>query len=87
MAFLNFHQLTSRDESRPTRSNTTIEDGQEERRRNILYEPRSQKEMRKNFFTVRVVKLWNELPDNVKEAKSVNQFKNMYDKWKQEQVE
>ena len=87
MAFLNFHQLTSRDESRPTRSNTTIEDGQEERRRNILYEPRSQKEMRKNFFTVRVVKLWNELPDNVKEAKSVNQFKNMYDKWKKEQVE
>ena len=75
--------LTSREQSRSTRTNTRIEEGQERRRTDVLYEPRSQRETRKNFFTVRVVKMWNELPDKIKEAKSVNAFKNMYDKWKQ----
>ena len=79
--------LRSRDESRPTRSNTTIEDGQEIRKKDVIYEPRSQRDTRKNFYTVRVSKMWNDLPEKIKDANSVNAFKNMYDKWMQEQEE
>ena len=77
--------LTSRETSRPTRANSTIEDGTETRRSNILYEPRAKKEMRKNFFTIRVVQKWNELPESVRTAESVNAFKNRYDEWKRKQ--
>ena len=77
--------LTSRETSRPTRANSTIEDGTETRRSNILYELRAKKEMRKNFFTIRVVQKWNELPESVRTAESVNAFKNRYDEWKRKQ--
>ena len=77
--------LRSREMSRPTRANSTIEDGEERRKRDVLYEERAQKEIRKNFFTIRVVQAWNELPENVKEAESINSFKNRYDRWKEKQ--
>ena len=35
---------------------------------------RSQLEFRKNFFTVRVTRDWNSLPDNVKNARNVASF-------------
>ena len=38
--------------------------------------------MRKHFFTVRVVKKWNELPEEVKNQTSINGFKNSYDRWR-----
>ena len=38
-------------------------------------------EVRKNFYNVRAGKKWNDIPDKVKEQKSVNAFKNAYDKW------
>ena len=74
--------LRSREQSRPTRANATIEDGEERRKSDILYEPRASKELRKNFFTIRVVQQWNELPESVNDAESVNAFKNRYDRWK-----
>ena len=37
--------------------------------------------LRENFFSVRVVDPWNNLPDVVKKAKTVNTFKNRYDKF------
>ena len=77
--------LRSRETSRPTRANSTIENGAETRRSNILYEPRAKKEMRRNFYTIRVVQKWNELPESVRTAESVNAFKNRYDKWKRTQ--
>ena len=43
-------------------------------------------EIRRNFYNVRVVKNWNEIPDWVKEKKSVNAFKNAYDKWASNQT-
>ena len=36
---------------------------------------------RKNFFTLRAVRVWNELPEDVVQAPSVNPFKNRLDKF------
>ena len=38
-------------------------------------------EIRKNFWSVRVASKWNQLPDAVKSAKTVNCFKNGLDNW------
>ncbi|PJG57362.1 hypothetical protein CUC53_18430, partial [Aeromonas cavernicola] len=38
-------------------------------------------EMRKNFFTQRVVNLWNSLPKETVEATSVNKFKTRLDRF------
>jgi len=35
----------------------------------------------RNSFTVRIVNLWNSLPDNVVSANTVNTFKNRLDKF------
>ena len=45
-----------------------------------LVKSRSKLEVRKNFFSQRVVNEWNSLPSEVVEAESVNSFKNRYDK-------
>ena len=39
-------------------------------------------DIRKNFFSQRVVEQWNELPNCVQNASDVNNFKNLYDAWK-----
>ena len=36
-------------------------------------------DVRRNFFSHRVVSHWNQLPDHVKMAKKTNAFKNAYD--------
>ena len=77
--------LQSREASRPTRTNATIEEGSERRKSDVLYKPKAQKETRANFYTVRVVQWWNELPEEVKATTSVNSFKNSYDKWSQQE--
>ena len=38
-------------------------------------------DLRRNFFSLRVIKPWNSLPDQLKEASTVNNFKNGYDDW------
>ena len=45
-----------------------------------LCKPPSKLGIRKNFFSIRVVDTWNQIPDSVKKAVSTNQFKNFYDK-------
>ena len=47
---------------------------------------RSRLDIRKNFFTQRVVNDWNTLPGVVVEATSVNGFKNRYDKYMEEKL-
>jgi hypothetical protein len=37
--------------------------------------------LRKYFFSQRVVDRWNGLPPNVTDAESINQFKNRFDKY------
>ena len=71
-----------RDEARPLRSNTVVDNGDATRRVDLLEPERANLELRRNFFTVRAVKVWNELPDAVKNQKSVNAFKNAYDAWR-----
>ena len=41
---------------------------------------------RENFFTNRIVNRWNELPDALVQATSLNSFKNAYDKFKQPEL-
>ena len=59
-----------------------MENGDATRRVDLLEPERTNLELRRNFFTVRAVKVWNELPDAVKSKKSVNAFKNAYDAWR-----
>ena len=42
---------------------------------------RSRLDIRKNFFSQRVVNMWNELPEIMVEYESVNSVKNKYDKY------
>jgi hypothetical protein len=48
-----------------------------------LVKLRSRLDIRKNFFSQRVISMWNSLPSEVFEAESVNAFKNRYDKYKE----
>ena len=47
-----------------------------------LVKPKAKSDIRKNFFSHRVVDKWNALPSNIKNATDVNNFKNQYDAWK-----
>jgi len=38
-------------------------------------------DVRKYFFTNRIVELWNDLPIEAREADCVNSFKMFYDDW------
>jgi hypothetical protein len=38
--------------------------------------------VRSNFFSNRVVSIWNKTPNEIRKAKNVNGFKNAYDKFK-----
>ena len=44
-----------------------------------LVQEKTNLHIRKFFFTNRVTQAWNSLPSDVKEAKSINAFKNRYD--------
>ena len=45
-----------------------------------LNKVRNRLDIRKNFFSQRVINDWNNLPVDVVEARSLNSFKNQYDK-------
>ena len=45
-----------------------------------LVKPVAKLEIRKNFFSHRVIDLWNALPYDVKHARNTAQFKQLYDK-------
>ena len=65
---------------------TIIVDSEPERRREVIVGTRAQVEVRKNFFTVRVEKAWNELPESVKAQRTINGFKNHYDRWREQSL-
>jgi len=48
--------------------------------KHMLYAEKTNKSIRKHFFSQRVVPLWNSLPDNVIESDNLNTFKNSLDK-------
>ena len=47
----------------------------------VLYKEQSRKDLRKNFFTNRITKLWNSLPNEVVLAPNTNIFKNKLDEY------
>ena len=73
--------------TRATRANATVEGGSVEKHECRLYKPTARCETRNNFFTVRTVRPWNDLPESVKGQKTVNSFKSAYDRWKQIQTQ
>ena len=68
--------------ARQTRANTLIVGEEEVRRRELIVAERPKLETRKHFFTLRVEKMWNEIPDEIRMQKSINGFKNNFDKWR-----
>ena len=70
----------------PTRLNTIIVEGRPERKMEVIVGARAQLDVRRNFFTMRVEKGWNKLPEEVKAQRSVNGFKNHYDRWREQSV-
>ena len=73
------------DNARPTRMTTKIEGNKAVKKESVLVIERARLETRRNFFSIRAAKKWNELPEAVKNCTSVNSFKNMYDKWRNSQ--
>ena len=71
--------ILKEEDSRPTRRNTKITEGNEHRRANVLKEEAERLEIRRNFFNIRAVKAWNSIPDDVKAKIFVYAFKNAYD--------
>ena len=43
--------------------------------------PITNSDLRRNFFSIRVINNWNALPEHIKSAKSLNLFKNYFDIW------
>ena len=68
--------------TRPTRGNTEVIDGTEIKKIETLYKKPAKNEIRNNFYTVRVARSWNELPEEVKGVKTVKTVKSAYDAWK-----
>ena len=70
------------EDQRPTRRNVIIDEEGERRRKNVLKVETARLEVRKNFFNLRAAGVWNNVPDAVRDKKTVNGFKAAYDKWK-----
>ena len=73
--------------NRATRSTVTVTENQQHERKDVLFKENVRLDTRKNFFSVRVVDEWNQIPDEVKAQKSINAFKNRYDEWCRSEAE
>ena len=62
-----------------TRSAVGVSNEGEIIQRMNLMKPNSRGDVRKNFFSCRVVDQWNSLPSSVQEAEDVRDFKEKYD--------
>ena len=69
--------------TRATRSTVTVNEDGESECGDVLYMGTVRLNTRKNFFTVRAIYTWNNIPDEIRNKKSVNSFKNGYDEWRQ----
>ena len=82
----NFFKMAEDRHNHATRRQVTIVPGvtpeEEERVDNKNFvKQQANGDLRRNFFSFRVVDEWNKLPSAVKNAKNVNNFKNLYDSW------
>ena len=46
-----------------------------------VVKPSTKYKLRENFYSIRICDGWNNIPREVREAKSIDSFKNMYDEW------
>ena len=67
----------TREDARETRRTTSVTEEGIVKKEYALEQEQSRLEVRKNFYNVRVVKEWNEIPEEVKKQKSVNGFKSL----------
>ena len=75
-----FHRADQR-MTKETRLSVTIEDGTTTQNMEVLYKPPANHDIRNHFFTVRIVRSWNELPEVVKRQNTMNGFKTALDGW------
>ena len=78
-----FFKMVSDTHNHATRNTVTL--GPEKKQvdnKNIVMGKAPNYDMRRYFFSQRVVENWNALPSSVKNATDVNNFKNLYDAWK-----
>ena len=68
--------------TRATRSTVSIGENGPEEREDVLFMGNVRLDSRKNFFTIRSISKWNQIPDSVKKQKTINSFKDKYDEWK-----
>ena len=61
-------------------ANENVEEQRTRSHRLDIYKPKNKLDLRTYYFSSRVVDQWNNLPNNLKEARTINQFKNEYDK-------
>ena len=54
---------------------------------NLKRQERPRTDMRSHFFSQRVINTWNDLPDDVKNACSLNAFKTNYTKYVDERAQ
>ena len=73
--------LQREEAGRMTRKNAMVVEGDAQRRSDVMEKVRFQKDVRKNFYTVRVADGWNRLPAEVRDQKSVNAFKVALDRF------
>ena len=81
----NWFQFRCSSNTRATRSTVTIVDGDVCERDDVLFMEKVRVDTRKFFFTNRVINRWNQLPDEVKNKKSIDAFKDGYDNWARQQ--
>ena len=75
------------DDARPTRATATVDDeGKLVKKESVLVVERARLEIRRNSFSIRAAKGWNELPETVKSSTSINGFKSAYDRWKEKKT-
>ena len=64
-----------------TKSNTNVSNGVDSKRSDVILRERARTEVRNHSYRLRTARQWYDIPDEVKDAKSINAFKNSYDAW------
>ena len=81
----NWFQFCNSTNTRATRSTVSVTDGEQHERENVLFMENVRLDTRKDLFMVRVINRWNSIPDEIKDVKTINGFKDKYDEWVKKQ--
>ena len=81
----NWFQFRNSTNTRATQSTVSVTDGEQHERENVLFMENVRLDTRKDLFMVRVINRWNSIPDEIKDMKTINGFKDKYDEWVKKQ--